>query len=336
MNPETKADRVFAIASLSVLVTLYLVLRLVGAFYLPSEEPGWPRYIHVPKGASAEEIADKLVRSGVVRHRYYFLLAAKFLGGERNLKFGDYQLSTGMAPVAVVRRLTAGTHVMRRLTVPEGLTIAQIAVRLEQRGLVSRAEFMAAAQSESLRAALGIPNDTLEGFLFPDTYYISGEEAAEDLVNMMVHRFEEVCRHESLASSALEEYDVFDIVTIASIIEKEALLDNEKPLIAGVIYNRLRENMRLDCDVTIQYALDKFGQRLTYADLAHDSPYNSYIYKGLPPGPICNPGRYSLRAALHPENTEFFYFVSRNNGTHHFSRTLPEHNQAVRKYQLGL
>jgi UPF0755 protein len=335
MNQETNADRVFAIAFLSALVTLYLVLRLFGAFYLPSEEPGWPRYIHVPKGASAEEIANKLVRSGVVRHRWFFLLAAKFLDGERDLKFGDYQLSTGMAPVAVVRRLTAGTHVMRRLTVPEGLTLAQIATRLERRGLAGKAEFMAAAQSEPLRDPLGVQNDTLEGFLFPDTYYISGEETPQDLVSMMVHRFEEVYRHESLGTSMLEDYDMFDIVTIASIIEKEAVLDSEKSRIAGVIYNRLRENMRLDCDVTVQYALNKFGRRLTYADLAYDSPYNSYLHKGLPPGPICNPGRHSLRAALHPENTEFFYFVSKNNGTHHFSKTLPEHNQAVRKYQLG-
>jgi UPF0755 protein len=317
-------------------VTLYLILRLVGAFYLPSEESGWPRYIHVPKGASAEEIADKLVRSGVVRNRWFFLLAAKFLDGERDLRFGDYQLSTGMAPVAVVRRLTSGTHVMRRVTVPEGLTTAQIAARLERRGLAGKAEFVAAAQSESFRDALEVHNDTLEGFLFPDTYYISGEETPEDLVSMMVHRFMEIYRQESLGTSMLEQYDTFNIVTIASIIEKEAVLDSEKALRAGVIYNRLRENMRLDCDVTIQYALDKFGRRLTYEDLAYDSPYNSYLHKGLPPGPICNPGRHSLRAALHPENTEFFYFVSKNNGTHQFSKTLPEHNQAVRKYQRGL
>ena len=336
MKQGREADRVFAIAFLSGLVILYLALRLVGAFYLPSEEPGWPRYIHVRKGASAEEIADKLVRSGVVRHRYHFLLAAKFLRGERELKFGDYQLSTGMAPIAVVRRLTTGSLVMRRLTLPEGLTTAQIAARLERNGLASKAEFIVASRSEPLRTVVGARSDTLEGYLFPDTYYISGEETPESLVRMMVHRFEDVYRREALGATVLEDYDMFDIVTIASIIEKEAVLDSEKPLIAGVIYNRLEKNMRLDCDVTIQYALDKFGRRLTYADLAYDSPYNSYRNKGLPPGPICNPGSHSLRAALHPARTGYLYFVSKNNGTHHFSKTLPEHNQAVRKYQLGL
>ena len=183
---------------------------------------------------------------------------------------------------------------------------------------------------------LGVRNDTVEGFLFPDTYYITEQENPGNLVRVMVNRFEEVYRQETEASNVSGEYDVFDIVTVASIVEKEAFLDGEKPLIAGVIYNRLRKNMRLDCDVTIQYGLNKFGRRLTYADLASDSPYNTYIHRGLPPGPICNPGRASLRAALYPEQTDYLYFVSKNNGTHHFSATLAEHNRAVRKYQLGL
>ncbi len=336
MSQGRKGDRIFAIAFLAGLIILYSFLRLVGALCLPTEEAGSPRYIHVAKGASAERIADKLAQNGIVRNRYLFLLAAKVLGGERELKFGDYQLCTGMAPVAVVRTLTSGRAIMRRVTVPEGLTIEQIAQRLERRGLASRKAFLTETRNERLLDTLSVRNDTLEGFLFPDTYHISGEESEEDLVRMMVHRFEEVYRQESEGATVADEFDLFDIVTIASIIEKEALLAVEKPRIAGVIYNRLRTNMRLDCDVTVQYALNKYGQRLTYADLDHDSPYNSYIYKGLPPGPICNPGRTALHAALHPEDTEYFYFVSMNNGSHYFSKTLGEHNRAVRKYQLGL
>lgn len=336
MNKGRKGDRIFAVASLAVLIILYLGLRVVGALCLPSENPGSPRYIHVPKGAPAEEIAYKLADSGIVRNRYGFLFAAKVLGGEKELKFGDYKLYTGMAPVAVVRKLTTGSAVMRRLTVPEGLTIEHIAQRLERRGLATKDEFIAETGNERLLNMLGARNDTLEGFLFPDTYHISGEESPESLVQMMFHRFEEVYREESVGATIGDEYDVFDIVTIASIVEKEALLASEKPRIAGVIYNRLRTNMRLYCDVTIQYTLNKYGQRLTYADLDHDSPYNSYIYKGLPPGPICNPGRTALDAALRPEDTEYLYFVSMNNGSHYFSKTLQEHNRAVRKYQLGL
>jgi len=336
MNQGRKGDRIFAIASLAGLIILYVFLRVVGALCLPSEEAGNPRYIHIAKGASAVGIADKLVESGIVRNRYLFLFAAKVLGGERELKFGDYQLCTGMAPIAAVRKLTSGSAIMRRVTVPEGLTIEQVAQRLERRGLASRNAFLTETGNERLLNMLSVRNDTLEGYLFPDTYYISGEESEENLVSMMVHRFEEVYRQESEGATLTDELDLFDIVTIASIVEKEALLASEKPRIAGVIYNRLRTNMRLDCDVTIQYALNKYGQRLTYADLDHDSPYNSYIYKGLPPGPICNPGRTALRAALHPEDTEHFYFVSMNNGSHYFSKTLSEHNRAVRKYQLGL
>ena len=335
MNEGRKGDRIFAIAFLAGLIILYTGLRVAGALCLPAEDPGSPRYVHVSKGASAGEISVRLAQSGVVRNRYWFLLAAKVLGGEKDLKFGDYKLRTGMAPFAVVRKLTTGRAVMRRLTVPEGFTAEQIAQRLERYSLATRDEFVEETGNERLRNALGVRNDTLEGFLFPDTYHISGEESPESLVQMMVHRFEEVHREESLGATAPDEYDLFDIVTIASIVEREALLASEEPRIAGVIYNRLRTNMRLDCDVTIQYALNKYGRRLTYADLAHDTPYNSYIYKGLPPGPICNPGRGALAAALRPEDTEYLYFVSMNNGSHYFSETLEEHNRAVRKYQLG-
>ena len=336
MKEDKRGDRIFAIGLFSGLVLLYLVLRLYGAFLLPIETSGVPRYIHVPKGSSAEEIANKLVAHGILRNRFYFLIATKIMRAEKDLKFGEYELYAGMAPIAAVRKLTAGNTLARRLTVPEGLTISQIGQRLERDGLVSKDVFVAQTRSAELRTVLGVRNDTVEGFLFPDTYYITEGENPDNLVRMMVNRFEEVYRQEFEASSASGEYDVFDIVTIASIVEKEAFLDSEKPLIAGVVYNRLRKNMRLYCDVTVQYALNKFGRRLTYADLESDSPFNTYTHHGLPPGPICNPGRASLRAALHPEQTDYLYFVSKNNGTHQFSGTLAEHNRAVRKYQLGL
>jgi UPF0755 protein len=335
MKKDKRGDRIFAVGLLAGLVILYVLLRVYGLFFLPSEPSGIPRYVHVPKGASAEEIADKLVAHGILRNRLHFLVAARVMRAENDLKFGEYRLHAGMAPVVAVRKLTAGRTLTQRLTIPEGLTIEHIAERLESGRLAVKDDFIAQAASEDLRTMLGVRNDTLEGFLFPDTYYITGDETTENLVHMMVNRFEEVYGQE-LAESGDGEHDVFDIVTIASMIEKEAVLDTEKPLIAGVMYNRLRKKMRLDCDVTIQYALKKFGRRLTRADLQSDSPYNTYMHRGLPPGPICNPGRGSLRGALRPAQTEYLYFVSKNNGTHHFSETLAEHNQAVRKYQLGL
>jgi UPF0755 protein len=337
MKKGTAGDRIFAVGLLAGLVILYVLLRLYGLFFLPSEPSGVPTYIHVPRGASAEDIANKLVAHGVLHNRLHFLIAARMMRAEKDLKFGEYELNAGMAPVAAVRRLTAGRALTRRLTIPEGLTIEQIGKRLESSGLTSKDDFLERARSQEMREMLAVRNDTLEGFLFPDTYYIiTGEETPDSLVRMMVNRFEEVYRNESAESDLGGEYDGFDVVTIASMVEKEAFLDSEKPVIAGVIYNRLRKEMRLDCDVTIQYALNKYGHRLTYADLAVDSPYNTYVNQGLPPGPICNPGRASLRAALRPAQTEYLYFVSKNNGTHHFSETLAEHNSAVRKYQLGL
>jgi len=335
MKKGKTGDRIFAVGLLAVLVILYVLLRLYGLFFLPSEPSGIPRYIHVPRGASAEDIADKLVVHGVLRNRLHFLIAARMMRAEKELKFGEYELNAGMAPVAAVRKLTAGRTLTQRLTIPEGLTMEQIGKRLESSGLTSKNDFLERARSQELREMLAVRNDTLEGFLFPDTYYVTGEETPDNLVRMMVNRFEEVYRNESAESDLSGEYDAFDVVTIASLVEKEAFLDSEKPVIAGVIYNRLRKKMRLDCDVTIQYALNKYGRRLTYADLAVDSPYNTYVHRGLPPGPICNPGRASLRAALRPTQTEYLYFVSKNNGSHHFSETLAEHNSAVRKYQLG-
>jgi UPF0755 protein len=313
MKEAKKADRIFAIGFLSGMVVLYLILRVMGAFYLTSEEGGNPRYIHVAKGASAREIANRLVENGILRNRWYFLVGVKLMRTDKNLKYGDYELFTGMAPIVAIRKLTSGQGSVHRLTVPEGFTQEQIADRVQHDGLMSKQEFLAGSQNEELRTRLGVQSDTLEGFLFPDTYYVAAEETADGLVRMMAHRFEEVSRRESIASPVYGEYNLFDIVRIASIIEKEAFLDSEKPRIAGVIYNRLRKNMRLACDVTVQYGL----------------------YQGLPPGPICSPGRASLRAALHPETTNYLYFVSKNDGTHHFSETFAEHNRAVKLYQFN-
>ena len=173
----------------------------------------------------------------------------------------------------------------------------------------------------------------LEGFLFPETYKIARGLSTKDVIRVMAGRFWRVWAQET-EKGAAAGHDLREIVTIASIIEKEALFDDEKPLVASVIYNRLDKNIPLQCDVTIRYPLDNYGIHLTYADLKMDSPYNSYLHTGIPPTPICNPGRASIGAALRPAESDYMYFVSMNNGRHKFSLTLREHNKAVYKYQI--
>ena len=222
---------------------------------------------------------------------------------------------------------------LHEFTIPEGYTIKQIAERLDKLGLAEAEELVRLAEDPEFCRQLGVESSMLEGFLFPDTYKVAKGLSTEELLRIMVDRMRIVWADES-SSSTVGDRSINNIITIASIIEKEALFDSEKPLVASVIYNRLEKNIPLQCDVTIRYPLDNYGVHLTYDDLEMDSPYNTYLYKGIPPTPICSPGLLAIRAALNPAETDYLYFVAMNNGHHKFSPTLKEHNKAVYKYQI--
>jgi UPF0755 protein len=219
---------------------------------------------------------------------------------------------------------------MEQFTVPEGLHIGQIASLLDSENIVQEDEFIQACRSEDILREFGVPFDSMEGFLFPDTYTVARGVDARAIVTMMARRFFE--QLESVAPSDYTDEELKRVVIIASLVEREAMIDEERPLVAAVFYNRLANNKRLESCATVQYILGKTKERLLYSDLRTPSPYNTYLHAGLPPGPISNPGLESLRAALYPAEVDYLFFVSKGNGTHHFSNTYKEHLRAIEKY----
>lgn len=301
-----------------------------------SAEIGKPKYrvVQIEPGSTVSEIAATLAEQGVISNPLLFKIAAALRGSTRDLKAGEYRFDRSMSLMEVLAWLEQGHVTLHTFTVPEGFTLKQIARLLEQKELADNSEFLRLSSDPGLCEELGLGGPNLEGFLFPDTYKIARGMPVERVIRVMVDRFWSVCSGELAQSVAASDLTLREIVTIASIVEKEAIFDDEKSLIAGVIFNRLKRNMPLQCDVTLRYPLDNYGIHLTYADLKMDSPYNSYLNRGLPPTPICSPGLSSLESALNPAETEHHYFVSMNNGRHKFSTTLAEHNKAVFRYQI--
>jgi len=235
----------------------------------------------------------------------------------------------------VVRRLEQGRGLVHQVTIPEGLAARQIAQLLAERGLVDQDRFLSLLRDRALLEGHGVEGDSLEGYLFPDTYRLVKGQAEDTIIQRMVRRFHEVFGPDEQARGARLGMSVRDVVTMASLIEREAKVPRERPLISAVFHNRLRVRMPLQSDPTVLYALSRFSGRLTKANLQAPSPYNTYVNHGLPPGPIANPGRASITAALYPAATRYLYFVSKNDGTHAFSKTLREHEVLVRRYQVG-
>ncbi len=291
----------------------------------------------VPAGSSAADIGRLLQESGLIRNGRHFELVSRIMGLDARLQAGDYLLSADMDLLTIVRRLEAGQVHTVRVTVPEGLHLRQIADLLAHQGLVDRERFLALASDESLIYGSHPPIDkpvrSLEGYLFPDTYLLSPSMTEEQIIRRMVSRFLEVAMPVINSTTAPLGLSPHEVVTLASIVEAEALYAREHPIIASVFLNRLRVNMPLQADPTINYLFDEHRSRILYADLAIDSPYNTYLYRGLPPGPIGSPGLSAIRGVLEPANTDYYYFVARGDGTHIFTRTFNEHVRARQQVQ---
>ena len=283
----------------------------------------------VGKDASLRFVARRLKQKGLIRSEVAFRLAA--YRNWRQVRQGEYLLSPSMNTLEIVGRMAGGHVYAYWVTVPEGFTTAQIAGLLAERGIASRGEFLAAATAGRMLASdFPLRAGSLEGYLFPDTYrLLPGPEAAQTLAAQMVARFDEMVWKGLLQGRQPQGgLTLHELITLASLVEGEAKKDSERDLIAGVLMNRLRLGMKLQCDATVQYALGGRKPRLMNADLDVASPYNTYLHEGLPPGPINNPGLASIRAALHPRQTDLLYYVARPDGTHIFSRTLAEHEAA--------
>ncbi|RJP69988.1 MAG: endolytic transglycosylase MltG [Candidatus Abyssobacteria bacterium SURF_17] len=335
---EGRGRKLVAIGFFSFFVLLWLLIHFLNeALTQPRASEIRERpfaIVEISPGSSLSDITKNLMDEGVISNEFLFKSTAVMRRTNRGLKAGEYRFDKSMALLDVLTSLEQGRVMLHRFTIPEGFTVKHIADLLAKKGLVDADEFLRLSNDPEVCGELGIDSSTLEGFLFPDTYKVAKGMPAKRVLRVLVDRFRKACSGEIEDEIAKSGMDIYDIVTIASIIEKEALYDDEEPLVAGVIYNRLRLNMRLQCDVTIRYPLDNYGVELTYADLRIDSPYNSYLLYGLPPTPICNPGISAIKAALKPAKTDYLYFVSMNNGRHKFSATYAEHSEAVYKYRV--
>jgi UPF0755 protein len=298
---------------------------------------GAEQFVDIPQGASSRGIGERLVASGVIRDLTTFRIALWMSGEGRRLKAGEYRFDREMTPFDVIDKIARGDIHVINVTFPEGLTIVEMAKIFESHGIGSASSFVTAARNGALVRELDPAATDLEGYLFPETYAVSRHTDAATFVQLMVTRFEHVFTPELRQAAAARSLSIRQAVTLASIVEKETGKAGERPIVAAVYRNRLRVNMALQCDPTVIYALLKAGRysgNLHRDDLDFNSPYNTYRYPGLPPGPIASPGRASLDAAVRPADNDFLYFVSRNDGSHEFARTLDEHNRNVHKFQV--
>lgn len=312
---------------------LLVVTATVGAgawawwdLHRPGPELSGPALMSIEPREPFRRTAEKLGAVGVVRHPTLLHWYARLTHRDRLIHTGDYRFEEAITPIEVLESLRSGSTALTRVTIPEGFTIRQTAAQLVSAGFGGLDEYLCAAQDTGFLKELDMPATGLEGYLFPDTYSFPLRTAPRDILRTMVRRFRDQLASidDERAESSLSDDDA---VTLASIIEKETAVAEERSLVAGVFRNRLRIGMRLQSDPTATYGW-KEGPP-TAADLRVDSPYNTYLHAGLPPGPICNPGLAAIRAAYNPTKTPYLYFVARGDGTHNFSTNLDEHNRAV-------
>ena len=298
---------------------------------------GTEQFVDIPPGSSTKTIGDRLVAAGVVRDPLTYRLSMLISGRARTLKAGEYRFDRPMTPLDVIAKIARGDVYVIAITFPEGLTMAEMASIADMHGIGPASAFVEAAKDAApIRSVDPIARD-LEGYLFPETYRVNRQTDAPKLVRLMVDRFDHVLTPELHRSAEARGLSIHQLVTLASIVEKETARPDERPIVAAVYLNRFRIGMPLQCDPTVIYALQRAGTyhgNLRREDLAFDSPYNTYRYPGLPPGPIASPGKASLEATAHPADVDYLYFVSRNDGSHEFAATLAEHNRNVQKYQV--
>jgi len=322
--------KILRAAAVPVLILGFLAIRQA----LPYRGFPGETFVDIPRGTSTGGIAQLLAGAGVVRSRWDFL-AARLLSRSRVLQAGEYQFNRAATPFEVYSRIARGDIFYYELVVPEGRNMFDIAAAAEQLGLFPATQFLAAARDSSLIRDLDPQAPTLEGYLFPKTYKVSRRTTPDRLCRTMTASFRDVWR--SLGTTAR----VHDIVTLASLVEKEGKLAEERPRIAAVFQNRLRIGMKLDCDPTTIYAAllaGRYRGAIHRSDLESESPYNTYRHAGLPPGPIANPGLASIQAVLEPASSDALYFVLRPDGSggHQFSNNIAAHEAAIEKYRHGL
>ncbi len=309
------------VAALAAHVYLQLVTPVV-------PDPVPKPYFIIQRGMRLHQIADSLQREGIIPDRDQFLFAARLIDRHQPLKAGKYALTPGLSLKELLRLLRSGKSMEERVTLPEGKTAEEFAAILARALDLNPQEFLQAVADTALARTLGIAAPGLEGYLYPDTYHFYWGATPREVVAMLVREFQRRLDDTLRAHIAASGLSLHEIVTLASIIEGEAVIDSERAIISAVYHNRLRAGMRLQADPTIQYILPGPPRRLLFRDLEIDSPYNTYLYAGLPPGPVNNPGIASIRAAAKPAAEGYLYFVAHGDGSHVFSYTLQQHLNA--------
>jgi UPF0755 protein len=294
----------------------------------PASEKKEIKYVFIDKGEEVKDIIKKLHKEKIIKKADWFYYYVILSGISKNIKAGMHKFSTHLTPEQVGKELVSSKTFPIRVTIPEGYTTKQIAEVLDEYGITKKEEFLKVCNDRKFIHSISIEAPSLEGFLFPDTYFFYYGEKTEDIIKTMINQFNKVYN-----KVAPENIDKYKILKIASIIEKEVSQDEEKPMVAAVIYNRLKKRMKLCMDSTLIYGLPNFDGDLKKEDLKQSIPYNTYLFYGLPPTPICNPGKKSLIAAIHPADVGYLYFVSKNDGTHIFSNNLGQQRIWVSKYQ---
>jgi UPF0755 protein len=328
----TRTRLVFISIGLSFLVVVFLVLGFALFLVNPADKKGSDQVFLVRERSSLKEVAGDLEKSGLITNKTLFVLWTRVKGYGKDIRAGEYSLSPAMAPAQVLEILRKGFVILHPVTIPEGFTRDQIADVLTDKGLADKKRFLELTEDKVLLRQNGISGPSLEGYLFPDTYHFSRGTPTLAVLDTMVKRFKQVVTP-LMEKSQGSGMKFGEVVTLASIVEKETGRPEERPLIASVFLNRLRLGMRLESDPTVIYGMENFDGDLKKRDLAEKTPYNTYVIKGLPPGPIASPGLDAIKAVLYPAQTDYLYFVSKNDGSHYFSKTLSEHNRAVGIYQ---
>ncbi len=326
-----------------ILVALFssiVLAAFMGYQYLETEfnrpanpQAGETKHIHIRSGMSFVQILELLEKKGLIQNPWSFHLQARLRGGAKSIQAGVYALKASMPPREIYRRLSEGRVARRTFTIPEGYNVREIARTIRRAKLADEAEILRLSREPSFLRELDIPAASIEGYPFPDTYHFpvgaSSKKILEFMVRTMRKKFSPALREQAKAMG----FTMHQTLTLASIIEKETSLGSERPLIAAVFINRLKRRMRLQSDPTVIYGLPHFDGNITKKDLRYDSPYNTYLHRGLPPGPIASPGLESIKSALNPAKVKYLYFVATKDGGHRFSRTYREHRRAVNQYQ---
>ena len=330
--------RLFILLSILLLAVFFLIAAALYGSAVKRRSPAGAA-IDIAPGSSVQGIAKQLTEAGVIRAPKLFEVVVRMKGAGGKLRAGPYEFPAGTTMLSAIDRIARGDVLQWPFTIVEGWTVGEIAAALSGKPFLADdetpAEFARLAASPEFSSGLGFEGArSLEGYLFPDTYFLTRPTKADALAKRLVARFRDVWRTldaEAIRATGLDEKQ---IVTLASIVEKETGAGEERPLVASVFFNRLRLGMPLQSDPTIIYGLANYDGNIRKADISNPHPYNTYVHAGLPPGPICNPGRASLEAVINPAKSDYLYFVAKKDGTHHFSKTLAEHSEAVRRYQL--